>query len=96
MASLEATYVEQTEAQQEALAADKAIVKAKLGLAEKQARSNITAIIEQYADADNRPPYLDNPEMLTAADVLWINNMIKDLQGKGPQAFSATRQAKAV
>lgn len=72
---------------EETKAADVAIVDQKLGIAKAEKMSGIKALAEQFADPDHPPAWLQNPDMLTAGDILMMNNIVSSFTGKGPQVF---------
>lgn len=79
-------YATLTTANEEARDADIAIVDGKFGLAKEQRMSGITALAEKFADPDNPPAWLSDTSLLTAGDILLLNNVAAAFQGKGPQA----------
>lgn len=81
-------FLEQQQTFTESRQADTAIVDKKFGLAKEQKMTTIKAFAEQFADPNHPPAWLNDPNLLTAGDILMMDNIVANYQGKGPQAFT--------
>ena len=96
LTELSKEFKSQQETYNESKAADVAIVDGKLGIAKAEKLSGIKALAEQFADPDHPPAWLQNPDMLTAGDILMMNNIVASFTGKGPQIFKQPVKSDAL
>jgi hypothetical protein len=86
LAELATEYSEQQEAMEGARKQQRAIIESKLGLAEEKTVNSIKALVSKFADPDHPPAWLDDIANISAADMLFLNNVVTAVQGKGAQA----------